>query len=198
MALQTDVLVAGGGPCGLMLALELGRRGVRCLVVETKPDTAFNPQANATQARTMEHFRRLGFADEIRALRVARRPPDRHRLLHAFHGARAGTDLPADRGRGDRQDQDADGLLECGGAAASRLAEIRRAGVAPPRAGLRDRRPALWLVAGRTSTTVATKCAPRSARPMAGRASPCGLDTWWAPMARAVRCGASSASNGAA
>lgn len=67
-SLETDVLVAGGGPCGLMLANELGRRGVRCLIVDAKPGTAFNPQANATQARTMEHFRRLGFADEIRAL----------------------------------------------------------------------------------------------------------------------------------
>ncbi len=67
-ALETDVLVAGGGPCGLMLANELGHRGIRCLVVDAKPSTAFNPQANATQARTMEHFRRLGFAHEIRAL----------------------------------------------------------------------------------------------------------------------------------
>lgn len=65
--LHTDVLIAGGGPCGLMLANELGRRGVRCLLVDPKPGTAFNPQANATQARTMEHFRRLGFAGEIRA-----------------------------------------------------------------------------------------------------------------------------------
>ena len=51
-----------------MLANELGRRGIRCLLVDAKPSTAFNPQANATQARTMEHFRRLGFAHEIRAL----------------------------------------------------------------------------------------------------------------------------------
>jgi len=71
--LETDVLVAGGGPCGLMLANELGRRGIRCLVVDAKPSTAFNPQANATQARTMEHFRRLGFADEVRAQGL---PPD--------------------------------------------------------------------------------------------------------------------------
>lgn len=68
-----DILIAGGGPCGLMLANELGRRGIRVLLVDEKPGTAFNPQANATQARTMEHFRRLGFADEIRALGL---PPD--------------------------------------------------------------------------------------------------------------------------
>ena len=65
---QTQVLIIGGGPCGLMLANELGRRGVSALLLDQKPGTAFNPQANATQARTMEHYRRLGFADEIRAL----------------------------------------------------------------------------------------------------------------------------------
>jgi 2-polyprenyl-6-methoxyphenol hydroxylase-like FAD-dependent oxidoreductase len=70
---NVPVVIAGGGPCGLMLANELGRRGIGCLLVDEKPSTAFNPQANATQARTMEHFRRLGFADEIRALGL---PPE--------------------------------------------------------------------------------------------------------------------------
>nr|HET7859360.1 FAD-dependent oxidoreductase [Caldimonas sp.] len=64
---MTEVVIAGGGPCGLVLAIELGRRGVPVVLVDPKPGTAFNPQANATQARTMEHFRRLGFAHEIRA-----------------------------------------------------------------------------------------------------------------------------------
>ena len=68
-----SVLIVGGGPCGLMLANELGRRGISAILVDQKPTTAFNPQANATQARTMEHFRRLGFAEEIRALGL---PPD--------------------------------------------------------------------------------------------------------------------------
>ena len=71
--IETDVLIAGGGPCGLMLANELGRRAIRCLLIDQKPGSAFNPQANATQARTMEHFRRLGFAHEIRAQGL---PPD--------------------------------------------------------------------------------------------------------------------------
>ena len=66
--MNTDVVVAGGGPCGLMLANELGRRGIRVMLFDAKESTTPNPQANATQARTMEHYRRLGFADEIRAL----------------------------------------------------------------------------------------------------------------------------------
>ena len=64
---SAQVLIAGGGPCGLMLANELGRRGISVLLVDEKESTAFNPQANATQARTMEHYRRLGFASEIRS-----------------------------------------------------------------------------------------------------------------------------------
>src|SRR5919199_4491700 len=70
---EAAVLIVGGGPCGLMLANELGRRGVSAVLVDEKPGTAFNPQANATQARTMEHYRRLGFAEEIRSLGL---PPD--------------------------------------------------------------------------------------------------------------------------
>jgi 2-polyprenyl-6-methoxyphenol hydroxylase-like FAD-dependent oxidoreductase len=72
-----------------MLANELGRRGIACLLINARSATAFNPQANATQARTMEHFRRLGFADEIRALGL---PPD-HPTDIAYFTRYAGHEL---------------------------------------------------------------------------------------------------------
>jgi len=66
--IDTKILIAGGGPTGLMLAIELARRGVPCLLVEEDAEPPSFPKANATTSRTMEHYRRLGFAHEIRAL----------------------------------------------------------------------------------------------------------------------------------
>ena len=70
---DTDVIIVGGGPAGLMLAIELGRRNIKAIVFDKDASTSVNPQANATQARTMEHFRRLGIANEVRSAGL---PPD--------------------------------------------------------------------------------------------------------------------------
>ena len=67
------MVIVGAGPCGLVLAIELGRRGVPTIVLEEKTSPMRFPAANATQARTMEHYRRLGFAEKVRAQGL---PPD--------------------------------------------------------------------------------------------------------------------------
>lgn len=66
--IETDVLIAGGGPVGLGLACELGWRGVRCLVVEERPEFLDEPVAkvNLVNARSMEFCRRWGIEKEVR------------------------------------------------------------------------------------------------------------------------------------
>lgn len=66
--IETDVLIVGGGPAGLSLACELGWRGVRCLVVEQKPEFGDDPIAkiNLVNARSMEFCRRWGIEKEVR------------------------------------------------------------------------------------------------------------------------------------
>lgn len=68
---STDIAIVGGGPAGLMLAIELGCRGVDCVVLEEDVAAPDFPKANATSSRTMEHYRRRGFANEIRQLGLA-------------------------------------------------------------------------------------------------------------------------------
>ncbi len=63
-----DVIIAGAGPVGLTLAIDLGRRGVKTLICEINPTTGPWPKMDRTNARSMEFFRRIGIADRIRAL----------------------------------------------------------------------------------------------------------------------------------
>ncbi|MGW5722554.1 FAD-dependent monooxygenase [Amycolatopsis sp. NPDC003865] len=63
---MTEILIVGAGPAGLTLAIDLAQRGVACRVVEATDERPVNPRCNTTSARSMEIFRRLGLADEIR------------------------------------------------------------------------------------------------------------------------------------
>jgi 2-polyprenyl-6-methoxyphenol hydroxylase-like FAD-dependent oxidoreductase len=56
---------------GLTLAVDLGRRGVACTLIEQKPAPEFLPKMERCNARTMEIFRRMGLADRIRAAGLA-------------------------------------------------------------------------------------------------------------------------------
>jgi 2-polyprenyl-6-methoxyphenol hydroxylase-like FAD-dependent oxidoreductase len=66
MSMNVQVLVVGGGPVGLTLAIELGTRGVPCLLVTENTGTTTHPRCNTASSRTMEHFRRLGFSADVR------------------------------------------------------------------------------------------------------------------------------------
>ncbi len=61
------VLIVGAGPVGLALAIELGTRGVPCLVIERNERVGYAPRAKTTNVRTREHFRRWGIADTLKA-----------------------------------------------------------------------------------------------------------------------------------
>jgi 2-polyprenyl-6-methoxyphenol hydroxylase-like FAD-dependent oxidoreductase len=65
--MDTQVLIVGAGPTGLTLAIDLGRRGVRCTVIEQKEAPQFLPKMERCNARTMEIYRRMGIAEKVRA-----------------------------------------------------------------------------------------------------------------------------------
>ena len=63
---DTSVLVVGGGPVGLALAVELARLGVAATLIEARDGTINTPKMNFVNVRTMEFVRRWGLTDEVR------------------------------------------------------------------------------------------------------------------------------------
>ncbi len=65
---RTQVLIAGGGPVGLAAAVELGQRGIDCIVIEPRAEVSHaRPRCKTINVRTMEHLRRWGLAGRLRA-----------------------------------------------------------------------------------------------------------------------------------
>jgi 2-polyprenyl-6-methoxyphenol hydroxylase-like FAD-dependent oxidoreductase len=72
---DTQVLIAGGGPVGLTLAIVLGRFGIRTTVVERNTATTRHPKMDITNGRSMELFRRLALVDDLRKAAVPEHHP---------------------------------------------------------------------------------------------------------------------------
>jgi 2-polyprenyl-6-methoxyphenol hydroxylase-like FAD-dependent oxidoreductase len=69
--LDTPVLIAGGGPTGLVLASLLSRHGIKCVLAERNTHTTLFPKMDITNGASMELLRRLGVDDEVRRVGVA-------------------------------------------------------------------------------------------------------------------------------
>jgi len=68
--MDTDVLIVGAGPTGLMLANQLGRRGVRAMIIDRHAGPSLQTRAIGVQARSMEIYSKLGLA--ARALELGK------------------------------------------------------------------------------------------------------------------------------
>lgn len=71
---DAGVVIVGGGPVGLGLAIELGQRGIGCTVVERYPQPQPIPKGQNLTQRTMEHFHVWGAEKQLRAARTI--PPE--------------------------------------------------------------------------------------------------------------------------
>jgi len=71
---DAQVLIIGGGPVGMGLAIELGQRGIRCLVVERYATPQPIPKGQNLTQRTMEHFHFWGAEQRLRQARTI--PPE--------------------------------------------------------------------------------------------------------------------------
>jgi FAD-dependent monooxygenase len=65
---DAPVLIAGAGPSGLLLSLQLAQQGVRSMLIERNLDTTKWPKMDVTNCRSMELFNRLGISQGLRDL----------------------------------------------------------------------------------------------------------------------------------
>jgi 2-polyprenyl-6-methoxyphenol hydroxylase-like FAD-dependent oxidoreductase len=84
--MDTEVLVVGAGPTGLMLANQLARRGVRALIVDRHSGPAQQSRAMAVQARTLEIYSKMGISDK--ALELGARGTAANMWANGKHTAR--------------------------------------------------------------------------------------------------------------
>ncbi len=64
--METDVLIVGGGPVGMAIAVELRYQGIDCIIIEQTNGVVTDPKVSTVGPRSMELCRRWGIAEEIR------------------------------------------------------------------------------------------------------------------------------------
>jgi 4-hydroxyisophthalate hydroxylase len=72
--MKKQVVIVGGGPVGVALAVELGLRGISCTLVERRIKPQRLPKGQNLTQRSVELFYFWGIADELRAARLL--PPE--------------------------------------------------------------------------------------------------------------------------
>ncbi len=77
MSYDTDILIVGGGPVGLTLSIELGRRGIRHMLIDKEPREAraLHPRMDQVSIRSMEHLRRWGAVAKVESAGFPRELP---------------------------------------------------------------------------------------------------------------------------
>jgi 2-polyprenyl-6-methoxyphenol hydroxylase-like FAD-dependent oxidoreductase len=70
MTEKFQVVIVGGGPVGVGLAVELGQRGIRCALVERHLEPQRIPKGQNLTQRTLEHFYFWNCVNELRAARI--------------------------------------------------------------------------------------------------------------------------------
>ena len=182
MAKRHQVIIVGGGPVGVALAVQLGLRGISCALVESRTELGRIPKGQNLTHRTLEHFYFMGIVDELRAARFLppgfaigeitelRRPEQR--VLARAGGPRAGARLLFPEERPAAAVPDGEGAARQDGDAAERREPLRldrdqgRAGRRrrPRHHRPRTARARCWRPTTSSAATAAIRsCASRSA-----------------------------------
>lgn len=90
-SLDTQILIAGGGPVGMSLAIDAAMRGLDVTLLEQRaPGAPPSTKCNTVAARTMEVFRRFGVADAVRASGLPDDFPTDWAMMTALNGPEIG------------------------------------------------------------------------------------------------------------
>jgi len=87
--ISRQIVIVGGGPVGMLLALNLAAIGTRSVLIDSGLRPRQHPKGSTQNSRTMEHYRRLGFVERIRRLGL---PPD-HKTDVAYYTSLSGYEL---------------------------------------------------------------------------------------------------------